>query len=47
MLDRARRAPSDLKLEIMITDYEILFKHNKPLQKRERTGKEYECFPFV
>ena len=20
---------------------------NRPLQKRERTGKEYGCFPFV
>ena len=21
--------------------------NNRPLQKRERTGKEYGCFPFV
>ena len=27
--------------------YMYFDRHNRPLQKRERTGKEYGCFPFV
>ena len=43
--------PPDLAFLIRIQTY-LLSGHriallNRPLQKRERTGKEYGCFPFV
>ena len=39
-----RAIEKDLSLVTGFTEVSL---HHRPLQKRERTGKEYGCFPFV
>ena len=39
-----RAIEKDLSLVNGFTKFGL---HHRPLQKRERTGKEYGCFPFV
>ena len=31
----------------LVTGFTKVSLHHRPLEKRERTGKEYGCFPFV
>ena len=37
------------KYDMFLADKEYTdwLEYHRPLQKRERTGKEYGCFPFV
>ena len=46
MVDRSIGSRDELH-ESETSQTRVLCFDNRPLQKRERTGKEYGCFPFV
>ena len=47
MLGEKRSAEKVEEGGVQIKDKMQRCKFHRPLQKRERTGKEYGCFPFV